>query len=271
MIRQYALLLPCFLLASLSQTGCAMDAGMDAGMDADDDQGDLAETQQPSVTTNSLTWNSLTSNSLTSNSLTSNSLTSNSLTSNSLTSNSLVMNALNNDTNSRSIFYYIAGCALDPGDYVDILIGGSTQRFWGQLGIAPEWGMSTMSCDTNCQIAVSSCVLSRINYAGTQVQISLRGGPACVEPDNEQEMTTFNAREAAFFGNIFTNPQQRYACLPAGKTSLPRVCGPSLTGCVVNVIGTCNCLVDDHGYGEYDLCDFPGYPDVAPLTVFLDP
>jgi hypothetical protein len=265
MTRQYALWLPCFLLASLSQTACG---GMNTEEGADEG---LGESQQSAVTWNSLAWNSLTSNSLTSNSLTSNSLTSNSLTSNSLTSNSLVMNALNTDTKSQSVFYYIVGCALDAGDYIDLTIGGSNHRYYGQLGIAPEWNMTSMSCNEDCQVAVSSCVLSRINFLGQQVQISLRGGPACVNPDNSQEITNYNVREAAYYGNIFVSPPQRYACLPAGKTSLPRVCGGSLTGCVVDVIGTCDCDVDDHGYGEFDLCNFPGHSGVSPLTSFLKP
>jgi hypothetical protein len=157
------------------------------------------------------------------------------------------------------------GCALDATQYIDITVNGVVLRYSGQLGIAPEW--ASKSCDGSCQTAVSACVLSRLNYLGEQVQISLRGGEALLTADSS-ESATFTDREAAYFGNVFSIPQQRYACLPRGKTSLPRVCGPSITNCVVQVT-TCDCLTDNLVSSDYEYCKFGSSSNVMPITVYL--
>ena len=259
MNRQHALWMPCFVLASLCQIGCAMDAG-------GDEAEDISQTQQDAMTSNGLT-----SNGLTSNGLTSNGLTSNGLTSNGLTSNSLVMNTLISDPKAREVLSYIVSCALPANDYIDLTINGTPQRYYGGLGIAPEWHKGAGSCNEACQFAVSSCVMARVNYLGQQVEISMRGGPTHLGPDNRQELNTYTEREAAYFGNIFRNPEELFFCLPAGEYSLPRVCGPFIYDCALKYVGSCNCAVDNNGYGEYDICDFPGHPDVSPITVFLRP
>jgi hypothetical protein len=212
---------------TLALTGCL-------GTGAED-QDAVGAAGQADETTNSLTANSLTANSLTANSLTANSLTANSLTANSLTSNSLTADALT-DPAARSVLTYIVGCALPAGQSFVINVEGTNYAYAGQLGIAPAWGTPKGKCDDNCALAVSSCVLARLNYLGEVVPISVRGGNLKTTPT---ELADYPDVDGTYYGNVFASPQIRYACLPPGVTELTRVCGPTLTGCVVTSQGPC--------------------------------
>jgi hypothetical protein len=212
---------------------------------------DVGSASQADETENSLTANSLTANSLTANSLTANSLTANSLTANSLTANSLTANALT-DPRSRDVLKYIVGCALPAGAHLDITVAGTVYGYDGQLGLATSWGGPGGHCDSNCVGAVSSCVLARLNYLGVQVPISVRGAGLHTTP---AELAAYPHIDGVYYGNIFTSPQLRYACLPPGVTELTRVCGPSLSGCVVNAVGPCEEVCDGvKGDGSYPSC-----------------
>jgi hypothetical protein len=246
------------LLAALSLTACASTSETET---------DVAE--ESMTVDNSLTSNSLTSNSLTSNSLTSNSLTSNSLTSNSLTSNSLMSAALTDDPLARQLLKYIVGCALSANETIDITLGGIPYSFAGELGLAPAWGQPGHSCDANCRSWVSGCVLSRVNYLGETVDISLRGSLGALSA-SETELFVYPAREATYFGDIFASPQVRYACTSPGSSLISRVCGPSTSDCVMDVLGDCTAFCNKpRSDGSYPHCG----PDddttfIGSVTVF---
>jgi len=253
------------LFPALSLTACASATGLEL----EDEEEDLATVQQAESTSNSLTSNSLTSNSLTSNSLTSNSLTSNSLTSNSLTSNSLISGALINDGPSRDVLRYIVSCALPKGAQIDINLGGTPYTFYGDIGLAPYWGNNGGFCDANCRHWISACVLSRVNYLGLPVAISIRGSLPVLAASPAEKLSYPNP-EATYYGNIFVSPQVRYACKAPGSTLISRVCGPTTTGCVMDVLGDCpNFCRSVRADGSYPNCDnengsqFPGT-----ITVF---
>jgi hypothetical protein len=236
------------LMGSLALTACA------GAVESEEEGGEHVTTaQQEMMTDNSLTANSLTANSLTANSLTANSLTANSLTANSLTANSLTAAALT-DAKAREVLTYIVGCALPAGAHFDLTIASTTYGYDGQLGLAPHWGVVGASCDLKCMTSVSACVLARLNYLGQTVPISVRGSnPALTETPSE--LTGYKKIDGAYYGNIFKVPQIRYACLPPGLTSLTRVCGPSLIGCVVDVLGSCNQVCDAiQSDGSYPNC-----------------
>jgi hypothetical protein len=87
-----------------------------------------------------------------------------------------------------------------------------------------------------------------------------------------------------YYGNIFRAPadQERYACVAPGRKGLPRVCGPTLDGCVVDATGWCNntCggILPDGSYLDcHDLMrvngSFPAKSQNFPtsVTVFLKP
>jgi hypothetical protein len=216
------------LCGAVTVCGCAVSTVEEVGV------AEEAALTSNALTSNALTSNALTSNALTSNALTSNALTSNALTSNALTSNALTSNALN-DPNSLELMKYIVGCALPAG--AEVVTPAET--FEGELGLAPEWGLPGGHCDSACIGWVSGCVLSRVDFLGVHVEISVRGDlPALAV--SAAEAAAYTDREATYYGDIFAAPQQRFACLSPGQTSDTRVCGPSLVGCVMTITGACN-------------------------------
>jgi hypothetical protein len=255
-------------LASLTLTACIGAAG--------EVEGPTGEAQEPSLVSNSLVSNSLVSNSLVSNSLVSNSLVSNALTSEQLATSDLV-NAALTDPNSREVFKYIVSCALPNGEHIHVKSGNNHYNFEGSVGLAPEWGEPGGSCNGDCQQWVSACLLARVDYAGQKEMISMRGQDSALST-TIGERFAFPVREATYFGNVFQQPQLRYACLPPGKTEIPRVCGPSLNGCVVNVVGTCDHVCGPVQLdGSYPNCRVGGGQDQTTttyhgsITVFLQP
>ncbi|AKT40050.1 hypothetical protein [Chondromyces crocatus] len=223
------------------QTGCVASVEEQEDFSAFEDVGEeevVGEAEQEVVVVNALTSNALTSNALTSNALTSNALTSNALTSNALTSNSLTKAALK-DAKARLLLQYITSCALEKGKHFDVKVDGQTYGFDGELGLAPKWGKANGKCDGECRSWVSGCVISRVDYLGQPLQISIRGKHPALST-SLFEWLTYRDREATYYGDIFAKPQQLFACLSPGKTQIPRVCGPSVNNCFLNVVGNCN-------------------------------
>ena len=222
---------------------------------------------QNSLTTNSLTTNSLTTNSLTTNALTASALTTNSLTTNSLTTNALTASALA-DPLARELLKYIVSCALPRDAEIDLTVDGVDYAFPGGTGLASEWGQPSGSCGVSCRRWVSACVLARVNYLGVSLPISIRGARHQLA-STAAERSDFPHREATYFGDIFVSPQIRRACLSPGQTEIPRVCGPSLDGCVMDVIGSCDEMCDQtRRDGAFTGCGERG-DGAADITVFL--
>jgi hypothetical protein len=232
------------------------------------------------LTANSLTATALVNNVLTGSAPTASALTGNPLTAGALTSNALTALALWVDPAARLLLGYVVGCALPAGAHLDIALGGETYAYDGQLGLAPAWGQPGGRCDATCQGWVSACVLARVNYLGQTVPLSVRGGLAQLA-SSAAERQQYPDREATYYGNVFVSPQVRHACLSPGAAGDPRVCGPSLTGCVVGVVGACDAACDPVAAdGSYPDCrdhlrnsakQFPAGTTAFPgsITVFL--
>jgi hypothetical protein len=232
------------------------------------------------LTANSLTPSALLDNVLTGTVATVGAFTDNPLTAESLTSNALTALALWVDSNARLLLQYVTGCALPAGAQFELVLGGETYTYDGQLGLAPAWGQAGGRCDGTCQAWVSACVLSRVNYLGQTVPLSVRGGVAPLA-SSAAERLEYPDREATYYGNVFVIPQVRHACLPPGATSDVRVCGPSLLGCVVGFVGSCDAACDPVAVdGSYPDCrdhvrsgssQFPAGTTAFPgsITVFL--
>ena len=259
-------------LALLSQLAACTESTQEEGEET-------GEATQAVLTKNALTKNALTKNALTKNALTKNALLGNALTKNALTKNALTMDALK-DPDAREVLRYITSCALPEEEHFDLEIEGQTYGFDGGLGIAPEWGEPGGSCDDDCVSWVSACVISRLDYLGEAVDISVRGKhPALKSTQAERE--DFPNREATYYGDIFSSPQKIYACLPPGVSSMPRVCGPSPEDCVVEIQGDCEDLCgDERQDGSYPKCREMGKPKphggytkgekhIGSVTVFL--
>jgi hypothetical protein len=200
-----------------------------------------------------LTANALTANALTANALTANALTANALTANALTANALTANGLR-DPLGRELLKYVVSCALPEGAVVSLTVDHQRYDFPGSLGLAPEWAGQHGSCDRSCQRWVSACVLSRVDAAGVERMISIRGEHRALRP-TWQELRDYRDREATYYGNIFAEGQPRFLCLSPGATSDQRVCGPSLSDCPMTVVGECDDLCADRGlFGTFSEC-----------------
>jgi len=144
------------------------------------------------------------------------------------------------DPSARQLFSYVVSCALPKGaelTYTDAQ--GNAYTFDGDLGVAQEWGKRGGKCNETCRQWVSGCVLSRVDYLGQHVNISIRGVNPALKA-TPQERHDYPHREATYFGNIFSQPQRLFACLSPGQTSDPRVCGPSLDSCGIQFLGSCD-------------------------------
>jgi hypothetical protein len=214
---------------------------------------DLTDTRSALVAENALTANALTANALTANALTANALTANALTANALTANALTANGLR-DPLGRELLKYVVSCALPDGAGVTVQVDGTTYRFAGSIGLAPEWGRASGSCDGSCQRWVSACVLARVDAAGVKREISIRGDNPALRPV-WHELRDYPNREATYYGNIFAEHEPRYLCLSPGATSDTRVCGPSLDSCPMTVVGSCDDVCGDRGaFGTFQDC-----------------
>jgi hypothetical protein len=247
---------------------------------ADDEEvEDVAEAQQNQITTNALGGNALGGNALGGNALGGNALGGNALTSAALGANEIVTDALT-DPLARELLKYIVSCALPEDAHIDVNVQGVTYGFDGALGVAPEWGEVGGSCDEECRSWVSGCVIARLDYLQEPRTISLRGKNEGLK-STPWERANYSRIEATYYGDIFADPPEVYACLPPHKHSLPRVCGPSLDDCIVEVQGKCEQLCgDQRSDGSYPKCResstvgkhgkvHKGEKHVGSVTVFL--
>jgi hypothetical protein len=245
--RAFSSLLAATLL-SCAALGCGGARGADDGEE-------LGAALQAEETENGLTENALTMNSLSMNSLSMNSLSMNSLSMNSLSMNSLVSSALT-DPAARTVLKYIVGCALPADQSVTLEIpagSGDTYTYSGQVGLYPSWSTTSCPVDT-CQPWVSACVIARINAVGHVVPLSIRG--AALSADGT-EQSVYPDADGVFFGNVFTLPQIRYACLPDG-VALTRTCGTGVAAgscTAVQYLGACSSVCDTQAAdGSWQSC-----------------
>jgi hypothetical protein len=198
------------------------------------------------VGSNGLFANGLFANGLFANGLFANGLFANGLFANGLFANGLALDGSGTmsaaaadvlrDPAVRPLFSYIVSCALPQGKALNVTVDGQALTFPGSIGVAPEWLGGT--CDSSCQRWVTACVIARVNHLGQHVEISMRGANRSLVV-GAREVQQFNVREAAYFGNLFQPIPEVHACLPNGARGIERVCGPSLEGCPIDVVGRC--------------------------------
>ena len=189
------------------------------------------------------------------------------LTDNPLTGDALAANTALGDPGYRELLKSVVQCALAEGTQVDVTVDGNDYAFQGAFGLAPQWGQPHGSCGSSCQAWVSACVIARLDYLGQPTDISMRG-PHRGLTTTAEEQAAYSDREATYWGNIFASPQILRACLSPGKSQIPRVCGPSIEGCGVDVIGSCDAVCagvrDD---GSFVRCGGAN----GGITVFIKP
>lgn len=229
--------------------------------------------EAPGPSTGPIGIAAVTENALSANALSANALSANGLMSDAVLAASLMKNGVA-DPSAMELMKYLVSCALSSKQSVDLTLGGETYHFAGSLGLAPQWGMSGGSCDGSCQRWVSACLLARIDAAGVEREISVRGLHPALLP-SRSELATYTEREATYFGNVFVPGQPKFLCLPPGATSDHRVCGDSMGNCPMTAVGSCgtDCLFQGP-FGEYDVCSdsgkrLSGTSYFESITVFL--
>ena len=150
----------------------------------------------------------------------------------------------------RDVLDYLIGCAFGPDvTLVGTTDAGTTYEFHGMVGLAPQW--ETRRLTTKEQRWMSACMLARVNNSGKSLFISLRGPHEALSVTAE-EANDFVLQEGAFFGNIFTQTQEFYACRGSdlyngnfGDVVALRACAqPNATGdmtlCGMKFAGDCD-------------------------------
>ena len=114
------------------------------------------------------------------------------------------------DADARGVFRYMYGCACAAGQSFSVPEGPQQPRsaattYVGEVGLAPGWcGKGGPARISQRQLElVSACVAGRVNVRGNVTAVSLRNPE---EARTYQHDAVFQWREAAFFGNIFSGP-----------------------------------------------------------------
>lgn len=106
---------------------------------------------------------------------------------------------------------YLVECALPFGRSVTKIVDGEEVVLEGLLGLAPEW--ETGACDEDCQEWVSACMLARTNASGELVKVWFKADHEAIGWD----VPAGALFEAAFFGNLFVDPEGQYLCKGSGS------------------------------------------------------
>ncbi len=157
---------------------------------------------------------------------------------------------------ARKFLKYLVECALPADASVVVAPGGQDLTFHGSIGLAPQWANST--CDEACQQWVSACLLARTNHWGVTVSIYMIGNHPALSGTEGLENSP--VEEGAFYGNIFADPPQEYACRGGGYDPLLlnfRQCTQPGNYCGMQYVGSC---------GEVD-----GETGQAAQTIACDP
>jgi hypothetical protein len=210
------------------------------------------------VTENRVTANRVTANRVTANHIAASKIAAERITEDRLTVSGAAAELIATE-DGREVFFVLVNCALRKGTTLVGTVDGVEYQFPGDLGLAPGWIHHPL--DEKDKGWVSACVFSRINEEGISVDISIRGPNSALKVTDE-ERAEFSLEEGAFFGKLFTPPDEPilwFACRgrdqAAGESGdlVNRHCAepdparPGLTKCGFFFAGDC---ADFTGTGE---------------------
>jgi hypothetical protein len=226
------------------------------------------------------------------NGLSVNGLSVNGLSVNGLSVNGLSVNGLStaafrdwflaDPTVRDTVMRYVVRCAVPSGQERAFThpTTGVTYRWPGQLGLAVDWAGGAPATVAEQQV-VSACLAAHTNKYGLAVSISVLGRTAqgASIPTTPEELASHSAKEACFFGNLFTSggifaATDRPTLNAAESTT--RACGLSsqqgTTECAPMAhVGFCadHCTLDASGL-FYTQCTYNGVA-YRPLTTRILP
>jgi hypothetical protein len=221
----------------------------------------LGEVSSGLVTDNRLIANTLSQNRLIANTLAGNKLAGTRLSDNRLTLNDSAADLLATE-DGREVLSFIVSCALDEATTVVGEFGGDTFEFFGDLGLAQSWLDHPLKNEGKGW--VSACLFARVNASAIPVPISLRGPHKRLTADDD-EKTTWNLQEGAFYGNYFTDDDEIdwNACRGSDQSTseiaglISRDCAEpdgntGLTMCGFKYAGDCGDFAEDHACKSFD-------------------
>ncbi|RKH64592.1 hypothetical protein [Corallococcus aberystwythensis] len=247
--------------ALLALVGCG------GAMPEDALEADLAAVDQAQQVNNGLSTNGLSTNGLSTNGLSTNGLSTNGLSTNGFND----WFSQNGDT-APTLMAYIVKCAVPEGQTrtFQSTATGTKYTWQGSLGLAPGWASGKPATVTEQQ-AVSACLAAHANKFGLHIELSVLGRTAegAAIPYSAEELSQFSAKEACFFGNLFTTDglfAARDRDFSAAESST-RACGLTLkadTCAPITNLGSCAqfCIKGDPSQPYYTQCTYNGktYP-----------
>ncbi|RKG66899.1 hypothetical protein [Corallococcus terminator] len=252
--------------ALLAVVGC----GGVASENTPDEAWVLASAEQPQMVDNGLSTNGLSTNGLSTNGLSTNGLSTNGLSTNGFND---WFNA--NAGTSPALMAYIVKCAVAAGQTrsYENASTGAKYTWQGSLGLAPGWASGKPATVAEQQV-VSACLAAHANKYGLHISLSVLGRTAEGTPlsYSSEELSAFNAKEACFFGNLFTT-EGLFAARDrefSSAESTTRACGLTLKGdtCApITNVGACSqfCTKGDASQPYYTQCTYNGktYPTIT--------
>ncbi|XXX75125.1 hypothetical protein WMF30_46465 [Sorangium sp. So ce134] len=215
----------------------------------------MGTSEEEVISANRLSMNRLSMNRLSMNSLSMSRITADGRT--------LATTDLLRDEGGRELLRYTIACALPEGKSLTGEVDGTTYRFDGRIGLAPDWLRSPLP--EKSQRWVTACLLAHVNGYGVEVAISLRGRHPALATDSA-ERKAYQQEEISFFGNVFQPLAERdelgdigsrmYSCGGAllqlscagNETAFApeRTCA-SKNDCSLKFLGPCRDLADPKG------------------------
>jgi hypothetical protein len=151
--------------------------------------------------------NGVSANGLSANGLSANGLSVNGLSANGLSAAAFASWFTQNPAHADMLMTYVVRCAVPAGQRRSFTHpqNGRTYTWTGGLGLAPDWA-GGQPLHFNEQQVVTACLLAHVNRFGRHVNISVLGLTARGHalPFTSSELSSYNVREACFFGNLFT-------------------------------------------------------------------
>jgi hypothetical protein len=143
-----------------------------------------------------------------------------------------------------TLLTYVARCALKESD-PPVLRDAP-----GRLGLAPDWRRRALN--TSEQHWITACLMAHTNNLA-EVAVAVSGTRAVLltAGSSPGPAQSFPYEEAAFYGNVFANTPELYACSGAGAQSRcddrgvgqdleRRICGTNSAKCGFKYLGKCN-------------------------------
>lgn len=237
-----------------------------------DDGAEFGDVPQELVLENGLAPNGLGSNGLNSNGLNGNGLNSNGLSK--LQTNAGFRTWLGCSGSQfdlrKKVMQYLGSCALPSGTSVTIKSScNASITLQGGLGVAPDWLTSAPTIQD--QMAVTSCLLARVNAKAQHVTVSFRQAHVYVSASEDD---SYPYLEGAFFGNLFASTPRKFSCKgDYANVGNGRSCTKDPASCGFTAAGLCDSVCTSWSYEQsgakrWAHCQAAG-DTFGPMTVAL--